>query len=280
MIGFTFWAMFAAFFAADRGDDDVLVGGGGDDNLHAGSGDDVLTGGSGGDTFIFESPTSSDTKTITDFDSGSDKILLKGGSAILLGDSLVHTVGGFSQTVVLEGFTGTLASDRFLTTDGGVVPVFPLTSTLSSSDGDEAFRYDGEHFKIAIDVDGSAGSSSDAFEGLVSYPDGSYSVSDYTGSSASALIYVGSGVSSGRGRSEDVLILTATSSLSDANSTLDISSSSSDRLVWVRSSSSSFGAWVETGGGDDVLIGGSGSDFLDGGSGDDTLLGGGAVTTR
>ena len=56
------------------------------------------SGGSGGDTFVFETPSSSssgDANTITDFDSSSDKLLLKGGSVSLSADgaTLTHSSG-------------------------------------------------------------------------------------------------------------------------------------------------------------------------------------------
>lgn len=59
---------------------DNLNGGGGNDYLDGGEGKDFLTGGEGADLFEFLSPLHSTTKkfdTITDFESGVDKIVMR-----------------------------------------------------------------------------------------------------------------------------------------------------------------------------------------------------------
>lgn len=56
---------------------DVLLGGDGDDQLIGGNGVDVLTGGNGADHFLFDKLLGrTNIDTITDFESGIDKILL------------------------------------------------------------------------------------------------------------------------------------------------------------------------------------------------------------
>jgi predicted extracellular nuclease/Ca2+-binding RTX toxin-like protein len=76
---------------------DELIGGNGDDWLAGGTGDDVLSGGGGDDFFVFASGDGTDT--VTDFQSGSDLILLTGG---LTFDDLDLTPGNGGTTIVEE----------------------------------------------------------------------------------------------------------------------------------------------------------------------------------
>lgn len=68
---------------------DNLNGGSGNDTIYGGLGNDVLTGGSGADRFVFNTTPNSSTNrdTITDFTTGSDKILLENAIFTGLGDS-------------------------------------------------------------------------------------------------------------------------------------------------------------------------------------------------
>ncbi|MFS8182615.1 M10 family metallopeptidase C-terminal domain-containing protein [Pseudovibrio denitrificans] len=87
------------------GGNDILVGGNGDDTLVGGAGDDTLTGGTGADTFEFFGPTGHDT--ITDFEYGTDTLLIEGPEAPLadltitdLGDDSKIAYGEFSITLL------------------------------------------------------------------------------------------------------------------------------------------------------------------------------------
>ena len=81
--------------------DDSLIGGAGDDTLDGGLGNDILTG-SGNDFFVLRAGDGEDT--ITDFRSGSDRLLLADGlgiddltfegNSILVGDETLATVNG------------------------------------------------------------------------------------------------------------------------------------------------------------------------------------------
>ncbi|MGB0798289.1 MAG: calcium-binding protein [Planktomarina sp.] len=57
--------------------DDVISGDAGNDRINAGDGDDVMTGGEGTDTYIFNSFTSGEVDTITDFELGMDVIRMR-----------------------------------------------------------------------------------------------------------------------------------------------------------------------------------------------------------
>ncbi len=63
-----------------RGGNDILIGGNGDDVIIGGNGRDTLTGGAGVDYFRFAEEGNPDT--ITDFEKGVDKILLRQNSAM------------------------------------------------------------------------------------------------------------------------------------------------------------------------------------------------------
>jgi Ca2+-binding RTX toxin-like protein len=94
----------------------VLVGNTGKNTLNGGSGSDTLTGGSEADTFVIASVSGSDT--LTDFDSGLDKLRVSQGS-VKVGDgdtSLEGAVklagpGGFSAAAELVILSGNIAGD-------------------------------------------------------------------------------------------------------------------------------------------------------------------------
>ena len=211
---------------------DTLVGGMGDDRLEAGSGDDLLLGGAGSDTFVFGSPTgsSSSTSTIRDFDGSSDKLLFVGGSVSLTdAATLVHTVGDGTQTVILEGVTETVSSDVFVVSrsSGGVAPLLPLTGSLSVSDGDELFRYDGTYLKLRVDVTGT-GFGVEFLESVV----GRLTLSSFTdwenGGTRSALV-VDSGSDGYSGGNSDADVIIATGG---ADRCISVDGVSFDLLWW------------------------------------------------
>lgn len=89
---------------------DTLFGGTGSDKLTGGAGSDQLTGSWGADQFIFD--THSGTDTITDFQNGSDRIVLNDAtfadvSVQMQGMNTVITVGG-GTTIILANFAQNL----------------------------------------------------------------------------------------------------------------------------------------------------------------------------
>jgi Ca2+-binding RTX toxin-like protein len=99
----------------------TLVGGAGNDILQGGPGNDVLTGGAGADTFIFRQGDGADR--VTDFVSGTDRILFQGVDAATL-KATAATLDGVSgmqiaygagtDTVFLAGITSLKAGDIVL----------------------------------------------------------------------------------------------------------------------------------------------------------------------
>ncbi len=88
-----------------------LVGGAGNDTLTGAAGNDTVTGGSGADRFTLSSLIGSDT--ITDFASGSDKLVVSqagipvgNGNATIDGATTVAGPGGFATTAELIIVTG------------------------------------------------------------------------------------------------------------------------------------------------------------------------------
>jgi Ca2+-binding RTX toxin-like protein len=93
--------------------DDILEGGDGADQLLGQAGNDTMTGGAGADSFILLR-TEGDQDTITGFEIGTDKILLRGAgntvdnaiaNATVLDGSTVLNLG-LDHTVTLTGVTG------------------------------------------------------------------------------------------------------------------------------------------------------------------------------
>jgi len=81
----------------------TLIGGAGADILQGGAGSDVLTGGAGADTFLFAAGDGQDR--ITDFASGTDRILFQGVDAASL-KATAATVEGVSGMQLAYGSGG------------------------------------------------------------------------------------------------------------------------------------------------------------------------------
>jgi serralysin len=82
---------------------DTIVGGDGNDIIEGGNGDDTLTGGGGADLFA-SSEFRTDTHTVTDFEVGTDNILLAGEAEPNVEESDEGAVITFgSTTIVLAG---------------------------------------------------------------------------------------------------------------------------------------------------------------------------------
>lgn len=80
--------------------DDTIVGGNADDRIEGGDGDDMLTGLGGADLFAF-AERERGTDTITDFEDGTDRILLSGSADVDIEDSDDGAVISFGRTTVL-----------------------------------------------------------------------------------------------------------------------------------------------------------------------------------
>lgn len=100
---------------------DILNGGGGIDTLDGGNGHDVLTGAAGADRFVFSTAiNAAHSDTITDFVSGSDKILLDDDvfTVLALGGLaaarfvLGTAAGDGNDRIIYDQTTGDLSYDR------------------------------------------------------------------------------------------------------------------------------------------------------------------------
>lgn len=112
------------FLWGDRGNDilnggggrDVLWGGYGDDLIDGGAGDDILSGNEGTDTF--ELTANFGTDTITDFDLGSDRLMLYGGlgfADLSFSDHNISVATTNEILAVLSGVdTTTLTESNFI----------------------------------------------------------------------------------------------------------------------------------------------------------------------
>lgn len=120
----------SSYFIAGGKFSDAITGGSQSDMLAGGLGQDVLTGGDGNDSFLFNTtPSSGNVDTITDFQSGTDKIVLD------------HTV--------------------FSSLAGGALPAAQYGSSLASPDGAHIIY---EASTGALWYDPSAGAHADAVQ--------------------------------------------------------------------------------------------------------------------
>ena len=95
----------SAFLVMGTWSSDTLIGSNGDDRFESLGGNDVMSGGGGADVFAFS--VSGGKDTITDFQSGTDKILAYDMSAVTLSSSVNGLVVTFSpgNNVTLNGVT-------------------------------------------------------------------------------------------------------------------------------------------------------------------------------
>jgi Ca2+-binding RTX toxin-like protein len=97
--------------------DDVMVGSLGDDRLFGGAGSDVYAGGDGVDRFFFEASDGAGGKDlISDFEDGTDLIVLRGISIVDMEDTAVGAVISFSngsEVRLRDMSTDLLSADDF-----------------------------------------------------------------------------------------------------------------------------------------------------------------------
>ena len=126
---------------------DTLNGGAGNDVLYGGTGNDTLTGGTGADKFVFASVLNSLTNvdTITDFVSGTDKLVLDDSifAGLTAGSALTNFVSGSSPaatsaaaTILYNTSTGALYYDADGNGSGAAVQFATLSGhpTLLATD--------------------------------------------------------------------------------------------------------------------------------------------------
>ncbi|MEM9852568.1 MAG: protease, partial [Pseudomonadota bacterium] len=97
--------------------DDTLVDGADTASLYGGSGDDTLTGGAGRDYFIFDDRRGDNV--ITDFEDGSDRILMTAAS-YSFADLTITDAGGDA----LIDVAGIAISVRLLGVDADLIDAF------------------------------------------------------------------------------------------------------------------------------------------------------------
>ena len=111
---------------------DTLSGADGNDTLTGGAGNDRLTGGNGADRFRFVT-TGDGTDTITDFASGSDKILINAANFGLVAGSTANLVvngnpSSGAAVFLYTSATGGLAFDADGNGAGAAVPLALLSN--------------------------------------------------------------------------------------------------------------------------------------------------------
>jgi Ca2+-binding RTX toxin-like protein len=121
--------------------DDILSGQGGRDFLSGGKGSDTLRGGAGADWFVFDTALNavSNVDTITDFQPGTDKLVLDD-------DIFTRLAGTLTGTALSAGnfVSGTVALD-----------------------GDDYLVYDAATGALRYDADGNAGGAAIQFATLI-----------------------------------------------------------------------------------------------------------------
>ncbi|WP_310795057.1 beta strand repeat-containing protein [Neotabrizicola shimadae] len=129
------------------GGKDTLSAGFGSDRLLGGTGEDLLTGGDGSDGFVLEvAGGTADDDVVTDFISGSDRIIFDQGGSFLIGDGdlVLEAVltraasGGWASGNELVIFTQNLAS---LSTSAAAAAAGSATAAVAAG-RDQVFVFD------------------------------------------------------------------------------------------------------------------------------------------
>ncbi|TNE66577.1 MAG: hypothetical protein EP335_03160, partial [Alphaproteobacteria bacterium] len=236
--------------------DNMLEGNAGNDTLAGGEGSDTLVGGAGADTFRFGDSWGNDT--ITDFEDGTDSILLEVRD--LHYDDLSITQDG-DDVLVSDGngnmirLTGVTASDL---TEADIVNLFDGAVFTGTSCNDEL------HGDIGDDtIYGLGGRDSLYGEDGNDLIEGGDGVDTLVGANGDDTLLGGADNDYlGGGAGDDSLDGGAGDDRLDGGN-------NNDTIIAGDGSDSAYG-----GAGDDSIVGDSGSDTLNGGDGDDTLEGG------
>ncbi len=94
---------------------DTLIGGSGNDTLSGGLGADSLTGGGGADSFVIKPTVATGAgDSITDFSSGTDRLVLKKVDFTTLASSIGTGFSTATDFVTLAGGVATAATDRII----------------------------------------------------------------------------------------------------------------------------------------------------------------------
>ncbi|WP_208121921.1 Ig-like domain-containing protein [Spirabiliibacterium mucosae] len=124
------------------GGDDTLNGGAGDDILFGGAGNDTLSGGEGADKFVFLVNSNSGKDTITDFESGKDKIVLS-GLGVNGSDSKAVAEAVKSHNMTWDNDKHVLSFDN-----GGTHHEYKSTITVAGASADDLDHFLQQHVEI------------------------------------------------------------------------------------------------------------------------------------
>ena len=294
------------------GGNDTLLGGTGRDRLSGGAGSDVLTGGDGADVFVFNEFNGD---MITDFDDGSDKILLQGG--VVFSEDVVVAASDAGAVVAWMGGQLTLdgIAARDVTVADFIIAGIELigdsspeslrgadgndtlrggggADSIYGGDGEDAASYEGSSAAVAVSLADGTGTAGDAMgdtlesiENLI----GSDRDDTLRGDSRANAIEGGEGADMiDGGDGED----TASYAGSRTGVNVDLGANTmsggdaedamgnTDTLIGIENLEGSSNPDTLTGDDrDNVLLGRMGNDSLSGGGGGDEILGGGGADT-
>lgn len=141
-------------FLAGLDGNDAIDGCGGNDTLYGGAGADTLSGGAGSDTFIFNTNEGPAQDRITDFQRGSDRIMIQGDANIHVSGTQTFTrLTRYEDPTHAEGFTAGTINIRH---QGGhtYLDVNSSDNTVNGVDYAEiSIRIDGIHDLRLSDFD-------------------------------------------------------------------------------------------------------------------------------